>query len=265
MHIYIPTYRRVLNQRTLKWIPVSWYSKVTLVVDKIDAEEFDEYVEGHCRLLVVPKSVKTIAQKRAFILKTTEYEHILMLDDDLRFARRMYDGDTFNLFEAKPDDVAWAFRQVERKLVSGMAHVGIGARQGNNNIKEKEWKKNTRMMYALGYNMPLLREAGVVYGRIEHREDMDYTLQLLRKGYPNAVLVDVTVDQTYNNKGGASLQRTIEASNADADKLATLHPRIVKVVEKDYAQSVPRREVVCYWRNAYAQGVEWRKNRNTRK
>lgn len=264
MHIYIPTYRRVMHQRTLTWLPRSWWPKVSLVVDKIDALEFEEYVSEHPNLVIVPKSVQTIAQKRAWIMRTTSYERILMLDDDLRFARRVYTENKFVLEEAKPRDVDWGLMHVERRL-EHMAHVGIGARQGNNNVKEKLWKKNTRMMYALGYNIAKLQEADVHYGRIEHREDMDYTLQLLRKGYENAVLVDLTVDQTYNNKGGASLQRTIEASNADADKLAALHPGLVKVVEKDYAQSVPRKEVVCYWRNAYAKGLEWRDNRAARK
>lgn len=256
MHIYIPTYRRVLHQRTFKWLPESRHKSVSLVVDKTDAEEFEEHIEDHPELIIVPKEIKTIAQKRAWLLKTTPHEKILMLDDDLRFARRAYDdNEGFTLKEAKSKDVEWALVMVARKL-GHLAHVGIGARQGNNNIKEHLWKRNTRMMYALGYNIPMLKEAGVKFGRIEHREDMDYTLQLLRKGYANAVLVDVTVDQSYNNKGGASLQRTVEASNADAEKLAKLHPGFVKVVEKDYAQSVPRKEVVCYWRNAYAKRLE---------
>ncbi len=110
------------------------------------------------------------------------------------------------------------------------------------------------MIYALGYDLdkavPLLE-----LGRIEHREDMDYTLQLLRQGHENILLTDLCVDQKYNAPGGASSERTMEASNADAELLAELHPGLVRVADKKYKGSIPRKEVVVSWKKALKEGL----------
>jgi len=107
----------------------------------------------------------------------------------------------------------------------------------------------------LGYNVPIVKRECEL-GRIETREDMDYTLQLLRKGFPNIVFFNLCVDQKYNSPGGASLERTVESSNADAEKLATLHPGFVRITEKKYKSSLPRKEVVCSWKKAFKSATE---------
>ena len=86
------------------------------------------------------------------------------------------------------------------------------------------------MIYSLGYYLPIvIKECEL--GRIQTREDMDVTLQLLRKGYPNAVWHTTVNDQRkYDAPGGATNERTIERSNADAHQLAALHPGYVSVV-----------------------------------
>jgi hypothetical protein len=113
-----------------------------------------------------------------------------------------------------------------------------------------------RMMLALGYYLPVvMREAEL--GRIETREDMDVALQLLRRGHPNAVCHTFVVGQEgagYAASGGCTGQRTTEASNRDAHRLAELHPGYVRVVERDYKSSVPRAEVVCSWAKALRDG-----------
>lgn len=267
MIIIIPTYRRADRQTTLNGLPPAWQKKTVLVCDKQDRRALmqDRTVsKTGCRLQVCPS--ETIAQKRAWIIQWyAEHapgEKIIMLDDDLRFCRRDYSRKPTFIAKATHEDIDLMLRLVEKKLEK-FAHVGIAARQGNNNLeaqqrknhglstpKELRWWPNYRMIYALGYNTKILMKECKL-GRIEHREDMDYTMQLLRKGYPNRVLVEWTVDQLYNSRGGASVDRKIEDSNTDAEKLARLHPGLVKVVERKYKQSVPRKEVVCYWKKAY--------------
>ena len=117
------------------------------------------------------------------------------------------------------------------------------------------------MMYVLGYNTKELRslsDAGRIHlGRIENREDMDLTLQLLKLGLPNQVRFDIAADQMtgFGAKGGCSVQRTIEAADADAELLASLHPGLVGLVEKTYkGLSVTRKEVVVQWKRAYEMG-----------
>lgn len=250
-HLYIPTFRRAYEQVTYDQLPAEWREHVTFVVDEKDASVLRRRYASHgCSVVVHPTDVRTIAQKRAWIMRTSPHRRIVMLDDDLRiFVRR--GPDTVKLRKAEPDDVRLHLRELCSNLYS-YAHAGWSARQGNNR-QPHGWVRNTRMMYTLGYDLEVVREVCEL-GRIEHREDMDYTLQLLRAGYCNAVDFRVAVDQRYNARGGASLERTVEASNADAERLAELHPGLVRVTEKQYKASLPRKEVVCSWKKALGAG-----------
>jgi hypothetical protein len=111
------------------------------------------------------------------------------------------------------------------------------------------------MIFSLGYYLPIVVKECEL-GRIETREDMDVTLQLLRKGYPNAVWHTTVNDQREAYApGGCSSHRTIESSNADAYELQRLHPGYVRVVERAYKGSVPRKEVNCQWQKALEDGL----------
>jgi hypothetical protein len=230
-------------------------SRTTLVCDKQDAKLLQKYVdERGCDIWVSPS--KTIAQKRAWIIENTPHKYILMLDDDLQFCQRQYKmGSTVLdwLPYCSRKEVRPMIDQLEH-LLKTYAHVGVSPRQGNNHVPDRGVRENARCIYALGYNVKVMRKHCKL-GRIEHREDMDYTLQLFAAGYPNIVLVDYCCQQKYNNKGGASEQRKIEASDADAIKLARLHKPFVKVVDRKYSESISRKEVVVFWRKAFQQGA----------
>lgn len=269
MDVVIPTYRRVARQATLKGLPATWLGRTTLVVDQHDAElaqsaTYRAQLRG-VRVLVHPPEVRTIAAKRAWILRRWQGP-LVMLDDDLRFAVRKRPGTTDPaLREATAEDLEQQLEALAQQLRT-VAHAGWSARQGNNR-QEGGWKEATRQMYVLGYDADRLRgleETGrVTLGRIGFREDMDLTLQLLRLGLPNAVSYDVTADQAagYAAAGGCTDERTVEGSDADALRLAELHPGLVKVVKKEYKGSLHRNEVVVQWRKAYEQGLAWRAGR----
>lgn len=267
MRILIPTHKRINRQFTLRYLPPEWRKRTTLVATHGEAKPLKK-AHPDMRIWEAPEHVKTIAQKRQWILEHANglgIEKILMFDDDLRFSRRVFtdnpDGTwSFKLRMADEADIAWGLRKIE-KMLGRFAHVGIGARQGNNGLKtRKRWNPNYRLMYALGLHVPtVMKECEL--GRIEHREDMDMCLQLLTKGYPNRVLIELTVDQVYNGVGGAREERKVEASNKDADLLASWFPDFVKVQQREYSQSIPRREVIVAWKKAYAYGVQRRKSR----
>ncbi len=261
LRIYIPTFRRNERQITLRYIPKEWRRHTTFVVDGQDAAVLAKQKDTRdIRIWRHPKRIKSIAQKRAWILENTKHRYILMLDDDLRFSKRIYVNDEKNiirLLTADPEDVGRAFDKIAAKLRK-YAHATISPRQMNNqdsNAKLRGWKYCARAIYALGYDVKIMRKR-CKFGRIEHREDMDYTLQLLKQGYQNACYMEVVCDQVYNSKGGASLERSMEASNADAVKLAKLHKPFVKVVDKDYSISVPRKEVIVFWQKAFKASQE---------
>ncbi len=244
MRIYIPTYERPNTQTTFNALPPNWQQRTTFVLNAWDRKYMDKWIlDSGAEFLIT--DLKTIAAKRAFIISQALERKICMMDDDLRFSVRS----AGKLVKAQKIDINRHLYELSDKL-DEFVHAGFSARQGNNRLPDG-WKTPHRMMYVLGYRPSVLREKCEL-GRIETREDFDYTLQLLRQGYPNAVQCDICVDQKYNMKGGCSSQRTVEASNADADKLAELHPGYVKVVEKEYLASVPRREVTVQWKKALA-------------
>lgn len=252
MRIYIPTYRRPGAQHTFNALPPLWQERTTFVLDAWDARNMRTWLEGTgAAVQIVPEHIKTIAAKRAWIIEGTTEEKIVMMDDDLRFAVRVREGDKVRLRPADGEQIAYHLHELEQKL-NAFVHAGFSARQGNNRLPDG-WKSPHRMMYVLGYRPGILREYCEL-GRIETREDFDYTLQLLRRGFSNVVTADICVDQKYNAKGGCSEDRTMEASNADAEKLRELHPGFVKVVEKDYKSSVPRKEVLVQWKKALEAG-----------
>jgi hypothetical protein len=194
----------------------------------------------------------TIAQKRAVILRETTEDRILMLDDDLEFiARTEASGEKPKSRMAAPQEIQAAIQGVFTQL-NDYAHAGISARQGNNN-QSRGWHENGRMMFALGYRPQILRDKCKI-GRIETREDIDYTLQLLRQGIANTVTYDYgTGHKKFDAPGGCSDQRTMEQSNADALKLAELHPGLVRVAEREFTFSTKRLEVTCYWKKAFEE------------
>jgi hypothetical protein len=218
----------------------------------------DESVE----IVVQPDANWTIAQKRKWIIEDCHRrgcEKILMLDDDLVFSTRK-SADATGLRPIQGEELIPEFQRLADKLGPEFPHVGFGPRQGNNRV-ESGWKTPDRMMYSLAYYLPIIvRDCEL--GRIETREDMDLTLQLLRKGHPNAVWHTTVVDQrAYDAPGGATNERTIASSNADAYKLAAFHPGYVTIVARDYKASVPRKEVVCQWQKALEDGRRARASR----
>lgn len=255
--IYIPTYRRVNNQITYSSLPSWLQPKVVFVVDKQDFQSFSEteglYYEE--QFLVRPEYIKGIAQKRAWLIANCREEKMIMMDDDLSFEVR--DGAPGKTKVATPEDVGYWLMELWKKL-NTYAHVGFSVRRHNDKLPVG-WFENSRMQCVLGYRPEVMREECSL-GRIETREDFDYTLQLLQRGYPNAICAEILFSQTINATGGISTYRTVESSNAEALQLEEFHPGIVRAVDRKYktqkSEFGTRKEVICYWKKAYDLGIK---------
>jgi hypothetical protein len=115
------------------------------------------------------------------------YDKIIMLDDHLSFATHVSENDT-RLWSIQGEELISEFERIEEKLSPEFPYVGFGQRQGNNNVASG-WKTPCRTCtreVIIYRNLPLVVKECEL-GRIETRENKDLTLQLLRKGYPNAV------------------------------------------------------------------------------
>lgn len=260
MQIVIPTHGRPYKQTTLQSLPEAIRDDVLLVVST--QEDFDVLKKTHKNIRRA--DVKTIADKRHWIMQNVKTEKIFMLDDDMYFFGRC--PAKYRTYEERwrvttpphkilsrdyANDAALlsVFSEIDRQL-DNYAHVGLSSRMGND-VEEKEWKENSRMMHAIGLHRNVYTKQKLLFNEVQCREDFNVTLRLLRRGYANTVCYSYCCSPgPYGAKGGASTERTVEISNAQALKLSELHPGLVRVVDKEY-DNVPRKEVVVSWKKAY--------------
>ena len=269
MEIIIPTKGRTNTQLTITFFPKELRQRTTFVCPAKEVQRLKELrIDPEYQVVAQPDPNWKIAAKRAWIIQEWArrgHDKIVMLDDDLRFSTRI-SADDWHLKEIHKQDLIPEFKKLEDKLGPEFPHVGFGQRQGNQNITEPGWKIPGKMCYVLGYYLPIVtRECK--FDLVELREDMAISLQLLLKGYPNAILTETCVDQREFGKkaskikrdeGGCARERTVEASNAEAQRLAELFPGYVSLIQRDYKSSTPRIEVICQWQKALEYGLSQR-------
>jgi hypothetical protein len=258
LQIIIPTRGRTNQQLTLQSLPRELRQRTTIVCPKKEAVRLS-YLYEDVEIVVQPDPNWTIAKKREWIAQEwmrAGYDKIMMMDDDLLFATRVSPTER-HLRAIKGDALIPEFKRIEEKLGPEFPHVGFGQRQGNH-LLPAGWKSPARMIYALAYYLPIVTKE-CEFDLVAIREDMCISLQLLLKGYPNAIWPKTVVDQRgYNAPGGASDERTVEISNQEARKLAELFPGYVSVVQRDYKASVRRLEVAVQWKRALEDGQRYR-------
>lgn len=288
MYIFIPTKGRVGRQVTLETIPKNWIPYTHLVCD---ISEVKAHLKNHpkCNVISQPAGIKSIAQKRTWMFKHAQalgIKKLMMIDDDISFCKRLTKLPQFKGYGTGSTNKEWQELRKKRpgvdallkigpedpeinvmlkaveKMLDKYRHGGIGPRLMNNQ-RAHEFTLNQRVMYALAYHVPTVMKHCKL-GRIETREDFDYTLQLLRAGFENAVYTWGAVEQYtgYGNSGGATDERTKASNDRDARKLAKLHPGLVRIVQKNYTggwfkdrdEMNERLEVVVSWAKAAEEG-----------
>lgn len=231
-------------------------------------------------VVLVPDTYSGIARTREWILlnlaKEVDARYVLMLDDDMDFCYRPDVSKPKLEMVNSPMHMRRMIRTMSGWLQNdGFVHVGLSARQGNNNefygangaYGLHPYRDVTRQINVHAYDtkviQTLVKRKKLVFGRVPVMEDFDITLQLLRMGYPNRVLFEYCWNQRDSAaKGGCSTYRTAEVQAASARKLAELHPGYVKVTEKKskatssaWKQMKVRVDVNVQWRKAYGRKV----------
>jgi hypothetical protein len=256
MAIIIPTHGRVNAQLTVQNLPKGKFMKrVTLVCPEQEYNRLRDMRTDY-EVVVQPDPTWKITAKREWIIQEwvrRGYEKIFMLDDDLRFATRKSAAGAA-LIPIADAKLEAEFQRIEDKLSFEFPHVGFAQRQGNNTIKETGWKTPGKMVCTLGYYLPVVAKE-VDWSLIELREDMCTTLQLLLKGYPNALWTDTVADQReFSAPGGCSRYRTVEMNNEEARRLAALFPQYITLADRKYQDGSNRVEVVIQWQKALEEG-----------
>lgn len=260
--IYIPSRGRAGAVRTLDSVPAERLADTYIVTTYGQGKDYKKAYGRDSvlpNILQAPATVTNIGQKRDWMIRHAikqKYTHIVMLDDDLIFAKRRKDDPTKLLPQTAKDNEAM-FKAIEKQFKTH-EHVGITARDGANRHTEPVMYA-TRMMRVLGYNLDLFKGANLSFARIPLMEDFDVTLTLLRWGHPNAVLTNFTNDQGSSNApGGCSTYRTAELQEQAANMLAAHHPNFVKVVNKPEkgGWGGERVDVQIAWKKALASSAQ---------
>lgn len=252
MRIYIPTIGRTDHQPTFFSLPEFWQRRTTFICPGHELIKLRRTVGDNPKIWIQRAHVKGIAQVREYIVQTTNHKKILMLDDDLKFAHRQ---NGLKLVKSDPMDVGEAITRVDKLLDEDYAHGSISTREGNNHIEENTTFVG-RSLRALAYRTDIIRKEKLSFCRVKLMEDFDMSLQLLRRGHKNFIIWDHCQDQGSSQAdGGCSTYRTAELQKEAANALHDLHPKFVKVVEKETKSGwngmKTRTDVRIAWKKAY--------------
>jgi len=252
--IAIPSSGRASRQITLEQLPDSVLGFTHLVIPSAEEKAYSVW-KDRANLWLIPDEIKGISQTRKYMVENCKTRYIAMIDDDMSYFRRDdMSSPKLKKIEARSQEmmdllVFWY------GLLMKYVHVGLSARQGNNR-ESREVVECRRMFNAYMYDKDTVLKAGVILGRLPVMEDFDLTLQLLKKGYPNAMIYKWCWNQGASNlPGGCSQYRTNQMQEEAAIKLAELHPGYVKLVKKQSRNWIgmeTRTDVTIYWNKAYA-------------
>jgi hypothetical protein len=256
MPIYIPSLGRAGRQITLAALPKAAQQRALVVVPAGELRAYTARVPAHVHVLPCP--AVGITRTREWIARhAAAHRHakLLMLDDDLRFYRRM--AGTVKLRKVAADDMMDMLALLERWL-DETPHVAVSAREGNNRVEAPHaWAG--RALRALGFRTKEYL-AMAATPRVDVMEDFDTFLRLMRQGWANKITYEFAQNQDGGSQaaGGCSTYRTTAVQAAAAHKLAALHPEFVDVVEKQTKVSwkgEPRTDVKVYWKKAWLSGL----------
>lgn len=262
MRIYIPSRGRANNVVTYGEFPRRVRSRIHVVVPESEAEE---YAANDLPIITVPDEFG-IAEVRQFILEHHWEEHgstdprFLMIDDDFKFSTRRKDNPG-KFSRSTKEDIIRMLTTAHKEL-ENYAHLGIARRQQAHRLPPYiDFFK--RISGATGYDASVVMKVGARFDRIALFEDFDMTLQLLRHGYPSAMITEFVYNQEYSQQpGGMSTYRTPELQKECAEALAAKHSGYVKTVQRKptgegWFGDQPRTDVRVYWSAAYEEGLKY--------
>lgn len=268
MRVYIPSMKRA-SQIGSRVMTHTYIKEATYVVPEDEVRRYDASLgfQGG-KYEIVGCNAVGIAATRHWIGKLAKKRgepSFCMMDDDLRFARRISDKG-IALTDCNKDDVAAMLAWIMNKLRGEYAHASVVARDKNHAVPymacgdpQTLWQENKRTLRVLAYKTDAF--LAMKHGRVDVMEDFDVNLQLLRAGYRNVLTYYWTNDQKETGtKGGCSEYRTKELHEASARKLHELHSGFTKLrikesknkgLSEEARKLASRLEVTVDWEGAF--------------
>lgn len=272
MKIVIPTYLREDNQRCLANMPDKIKKKTILFTHSGRAGILKKNNPG---IEVVDlKKTNGIADVRQQVINWCFEEgmkRVFMADDGCIFYTSWREGDKRKIsptnFRGEKSIDDWeAMLSRVNSLLKEFPQVGISPRPGNNR-QLKDIHSPGRVYSCFGLNLKKIYTVGATFDGMyqkDHKvklfEDFYFTLYLLTRGIPNAVLYEYGFMHDHGKTGGNSQirnnklqKRCIEALIKEFPEYVTLYQRDAKswgVGKEDF-----RWECRIQWKKAYEQRI----------
>jgi hypothetical protein len=249
MKIVIHTYGRSSNQKTFNNLPKEIQDRTSLCVQKREKHLYKEYPN----IIVLPDKIRSLSPTRQWLIQNSKERFLCMMDDDItNFSVKTKEG---RLVKATDRQIVSMFNKLENTLEK-YVHCGIPYRQLNRVPYGQLYSDCTRMMSLLCYDIETVNKLKCRFDRVILKQDFDMTLQLLKKGCPNRLLMryGINVSSPQINKGGVTEYRTEKANTEAAYKLKNLHPEFVHIVQKETKSSYgggSRTDVKIDWKKAF--------------
>lgn len=217
----------------------------------VPESEMDDYRAGNpkCSVIPHPDSLLGLPKAMKYALDLPRSGIAIVLDDDLIFYNR-FDG-TSRLPKNGPEEtkimVDWLYWAAAK-----YGHATISPTQFNNAHPDLT-EECCGARSVLAYDVTLLRRLDIQIDRVPSKNDYDITLQLFRAGYTNICAFDLCHKQYDgpNLKGGCTPYRNEALHEEASNRLAELHPGLVRVVTKTKPEwPFPRKDVVVSWKKA---------------
>ena len=230
--IYIPTFKRHDKQIFFDNLPDRLKSKVIFVVQKQEEHLFKDK-----NILVVDDDIG-IAKTREIIYKTAGDKRYLVVDDDVIVQRRnaKYFSKPSNMEGSKRilTDDDWTELENRLNKCHDEGHILCGFKHGT--ILPR-------------FNQPIFYNGGIfcifsIDGKqfskiidsidlcyVPISEDVHLNLELLSRGYPNAIMEEFCINQISNKEGGCKTFRTQQLEDKCFKKLHKKFPKWVKIYE----------------------------------
>ena len=246
MRIYIPTRGRAPSEQ-YTWNALgeevrAEYPTTLLVETQEEADTLSNFT-------VQVTGARGIVGARRWVVDNSPDNKVIMLDDDLKgWAARTPEG---KYIKGTSHNILLAMHEVDH-LLDTYAHSGIGFRQFANNKPLVDF--NTKAMRALAYRVDIIRREGINF-TMPLMQDFEMTLELLTRGYDNAIYYGVVQDQSASHtKGGCSAFRTVELMEKCARELQQRFPHCVKLRKADGWGLGERTDVSVQWKKAAEYG-----------
>lgn len=227
MKIYVPSRDRPDAQHTAAQLRDAGVPFV-IVRSHSDESRYPDYAD---QLFF---DVRGIADKRQKIMEhAREWSHdgkFVMIDDDVEFRRVLQDEHVCVTTKTTPAETRLLMSRVET-LLDQYAIVGIAIRFMIDRAEKPLLLNSGRMVHFLAYNLDLMRGPPPRWDRLSTCEDFDFTMQLVSRGLPRAMITDHCLHEVggHASAGGCSHFRSPELEIENNRRLMELWPDYVSV------------------------------------